>query len=107
MTDPASESPQTPLQNVEKQIIVEHDRRSCHDLLDGLSDYIDGTADPAFCEELEHHLIGCENCRVVVDTLDKTISLYQMLPEQDVPDEIHDRLLHVLHLNGEDDSDSY
>ena len=71
----------------------------CRDLLGSLSDYVDGLADAALCAEIERHLEGCDNCRVVVDTLGRTVSLYQMLPEQDVPDDVHDRLLHVLELD--------
>lgn len=76
-----------------------HAGHDCHELLGGLSDYVDGTADAALCAKIERHLQGCENCRVVVDTLARTVSLYQMLPEHEVPGDVHDRLLHVLKLD--------
>ena len=75
-----------------------HSHQNCRELLGQMSDYVDGTADAALCAEIERHLDGCDSCRVVVDTLGKTVSLYQMLPDQDVPDEVHDRLLRVLHI---------
>ena len=78
----------------------EHDHHRCHELLAGICEYVDGTADPKLCEEIERHLKDCENCRIVVDTLGKTVSLYRMLPEQEVPDDVNDRLLHVLKLDG-------
>ncbi|MEN6481942.1 MAG: zf-HC2 domain-containing protein [Anaerolineaceae bacterium] len=49
----------------------------CQDLLNSLSDYIDGDIDPKLCSEIEKHLSECENCRIVVNTTKKTIELYQ------------------------------
>ncbi|OQY26240.1 MAG: hypothetical protein B6I38_11685, partial [Anaerolineaceae bacterium 4572_5.1] len=31
----------------------------------------------ALCEEIESHLADCEDCKVVVDTLEKTVYLYR------------------------------
>ncbi len=51
---------------------------SCHDLIDYLSEYVDGELEnQAICEEIESHLTDCEDCRVVVDTLEKTVYLYR------------------------------
>jgi anti-sigma factor RsiW len=83
--------------------MAEHDSHAgheeCRELLGGLSDYVDGTADAALCAEIERHLAGCENCRVVVDTLGRTVSLYQALPEEQVPAGVSERLLRVLKLD--------
>ncbi len=49
----------------------------CEELLGLLSEYVDGTVDPALCEEFEKHMSGCNPCQVVVDNLRKTITLYQ------------------------------
>jgi len=49
----------------------------CEDLLRMLNDYVDGDIDPATCEEFEGHLEGCNPCRVVVDSIRKTIRLYK------------------------------
>jgi anti-sigma factor RsiW len=83
--------------------MAEHDSHAghegCRELLGGLSDYVDGTADAALCAEIERHLAGCDNCRVVVDTLGRTVSLYQALPEEEMPEEMSERLLRVLKLD--------
>lgn len=39
--------------------------------------YIDSELDKNQCLELESHIEGCENCRVVINTLKKTIQLVQ------------------------------
>jgi anti-sigma factor RsiW len=54
----------------------EDDHPKCKYLLGFLSDYVDGNLGEELCQEIESHTAECQNCRVVVDTLRKTISLY-------------------------------
>ena len=54
----------------------DHSHEKCHDILDNLSLYIDGGLSADLCREIERHMEGCENCRVVIDTLTKTVKLY-------------------------------
>lgn len=71
----------------------------CRDLLTSLSDYIDGELDSALCIELEQHLKECKNCRIVVDTLKKTVELYQHEDEsQALPEDVRKRLFYRLDL---------
>ena len=65
----------------------------CQDLLAAMSDYIDGELDPGVCAELEAHLAGCENCRIVVDTTRKTVLVYRRLgPPDALPPDVTRRL---------------
>ncbi len=73
--------------------------KRCKELLGQLSDYIDGELGAELCAEIERHLSGCDNCRVVVDTLRKTIILYKTQPRADVPDRVHEELIKVLDLD--------
>lgn len=76
-----------------------NDERHCHHLIETISDYVDGELAPELCEELERHLSDCENCRIVVNTLRKTIELYRVpSPEDALPDDIRQRLFYRLHL---------
>lgn len=69
------------------------DHHNCQHLLGSLSEYIDGTLEQKLCAELERHLTDCENCQVVVDSLRKTIYLYQAASEApSVPEEVRQRL---------------
>lgn len=81
--------------------MVEHDHVECQHLLGSLSEYIDGEACDEVCAEIERHLSDCENCRVVVDTLRKTVSLYQVTGEDepDLPGEVRERLFRCLNLD--------
>ncbi|MFO8037133.1 MAG: zf-HC2 domain-containing protein [Anaerolineales bacterium] len=74
--------------------------RNCQELLTYLSDYIDDNIeDEALCDEIEEHVEACETCRIVVDTLKKTLYLYQTSAKQTVlPDQVRHRLYQRLDL---------
>ena len=78
-----------------------HDHElSCKDLLGNMSDYIDGELNDEVCQELKRHIAGCENCRVVFDTMTRTIYLYQSgAQETEVPPQVRGRLFETLHLD--------
>jgi anti-sigma factor RsiW len=73
-------------------------RQECQHLLGQLSDYVDGELGQAMCEEIERHLADCQNCRVVVDTLSKTVALYQTQGQTPLPGDVEERLYRVLNL---------
>lgn len=79
--------------------MTEHE--SCHALLHSLSDYIDGELNPELCAWIDQHLAGCNNCRIVIDSLKRTISLYQTIQsaESDLPDQVRQRLYKHLELD--------
>lgn len=70
----------------------------CEDMLGVLSEYVDGEIDAGLCAEIDRHLAECGNCRIMVDTLRKTIILYREYGHEDVPVEAKDRLYKVLNL---------
>ena len=79
--------------------MTEHDHSHCKDLLGSLSDYVDGTLGEQICLEIERHVSECHNCRVVVDTLRKTVYLYHQSTEPaEVPSGVRERLYRTLNL---------
>ncbi len=74
------------------------DELRCRDILPDLSLYIDQEASAMLCEEIERHLAHCDNCRVVVDTLRRTVSLYQTLLQPELPDHLRERLYRTFQL---------
>ncbi len=70
----------------------------CRALKDQLSEFVDGELDDSLCEEIRKHMESCDNCRVMVDTLRKTVILYREAPPETVPPDVHDRLVKVLDL---------
>ena len=73
--------------------------KNCKSLLGSLSDYVDGDAQDEICREIERHLSDCEDCRVVVDTLKKTVYLYRSNVETDLPEDVRKRLFMKLSLD--------
>jgi predicted anti-sigma-YlaC factor YlaD len=77
-----------------------HRHEECRQLLNSLSDYVDGDLQQELCDEIELHMKDCDNCQIVVDTLSKTVSLYQTSTDPAVvPDEVRRRLYHRLDLD--------
>jgi anti-sigma factor (TIGR02949 family) len=73
----------------------------CQQLLGSLSDYIDGELQAELCAELEQHIKECDNCRIVVNTLRKTVELYQQTTIQtSMPEAVRERLFYRLHLEN-------
>ncbi|MEA3440827.1 MAG: zf-HC2 domain-containing protein [Chloroflexota bacterium] len=76
------------------------DHKNCRFLIDSLSDYVDGTLDETLCAEIDRHLADCEDCRIVVDSLRKTIYLYHTTAQETgVPQQVRHRLFHRLNLD--------
>ena len=73
-------------------------KATCHDLLSGLSDYLDGEASSELCAKIDRHLAECGKCRVVVDTLRQTVILYRRLPQPAMPETARERLYKRLDL---------
>ncbi len=80
--------------------MTEHVHLNCETLLGSLSEYIDGELSPELCQEIEKHLAGCDNCRVVLNTTKRTIDLVQAPAEKtDLPDDVRERLFKRLNLD--------
>ncbi len=71
----------------------------CRLLLRELSAYLDGEAEESLCREIEQHMTECENCRVVVDTLARTIKLYRISGHAHLPPDARQRLYAALDLS--------
>jgi len=66
---------------------------SCQIILDNLSDYLDGELEPGLCADIEKHINTCQDCQVVINTLKKTIQLYQVRDRNEtLPSEMRRRL---------------
>ena len=57
----------------------------CTEVIEQLSEYLDPGARAELCREIEEHLSRCRHCRVEVDTVRKTIVLYQSDREIRIP----------------------
>jgi predicted anti-sigma-YlaC factor YlaD len=70
----------------------------CREMLGDLSDYLDGELDTELCAQIEQHLARCGDCRILVDTLRQTITLYRTHGHEALPQDARERLYAVLDL---------
>jgi len=66
---------------------------TCKEFLQELSDYLDSTVDAELRRKLEAHINECPNCFVILDTTQRTIKVYKGMQPQDIPQEVHTRLM--------------
>lgn len=57
----------------------------CSEVLEQLADYLDVDARAEMCKAIEEHLKFCDGCRVEVDSVRKTVVLYQADRDVHVP----------------------
>jgi len=69
---------------------------TCKDFLNGLNDFLDQTADPETHAHLTRHVNECPNCWVIVDTTKRTLQVYKGVEPQQLPEELHSRLMKAL-----------
>ena len=71
----------------------------CNEFVETISSYVDGDLSEELCTELDKHLSECANCRIVVNTLKKTIDIVHQQAEQEkTPKAVKDRLFYRLNL---------
>jgi anti-sigma factor RsiW len=70
--------------------------KECNKYIQDIVDYIDGEADDSLCLALEKHLKGCDNCRIMVDTLKQTVVLCRDGKREALPAELQGKLNQTL-----------
>ncbi|HEY1388799.1 MAG TPA: zf-HC2 domain-containing protein [Ktedonobacterales bacterium] len=66
---------------------------SCQELVELVTDYVEGTLSPADQARFEGHLGVCADCHHYLGQMRRTILLVGALAERDIPDEAKERLL--------------
>jgi anti-sigma factor (TIGR02949 family) len=69
---------------------------TCKDFLSALNEYLDETEDRELRREVEEHIKECPNCWVVFDTTKKTLKVFKGVEPQDIPEDVHSRLMNRL-----------
>ncbi|GBE57738.1 hypothetical protein BMS3Abin01_00659 [bacterium BMS3Abin01] len=76
---------------------------NCREIFEALSEFIDEDLSDSTCSEIQVHLDHCRNCRIVVNTLRKTVTLYHSLPPKQMPGEVRTRLHRVINIESSRD----
>lgn len=69
---------------------------TCKDFLNELSEFLDESLDPEIRARLHQHVTECPNCWVIMDTTQKTIKVYKGMEPQNIPSDLHSRLMSAL-----------
>ena len=70
----------------------------CHRMAAVFSDYLDGDLRQRVCRKVDEHLRQCPDCKLYLDTLNKSITLYRDLGETPVPKDVESRLFATIRL---------
>ena len=66
---------------------------TCRELVELVTDYLEGALSPEERMRFEDHLLICEGCSAYVDQVRQTISLVGALQEDSIPPPVRDQLL--------------
>ncbi len=83
---------------------TKHDRTGshhCRRMAAVFSDYLDRDLREAICRKVDEHLKQCPDCRLYLDTLSRTITLYRGLGGIRVPKNVESRLFATIRLAAE------
>ncbi|PYU43062.1 MAG: hypothetical protein DMG54_14175 [Acidobacteria bacterium] len=67
-------------------------QRRCKEMFAELSNYLDDELDDSLCEELEKHMDSCEPCKAFLSSLEKSIHLCRIAPNESPDPRIAARL---------------
>jgi anti-sigma factor (TIGR02949 family) len=68
----------------------------CQELVEVITDYLEGTLDAEDRQRFEEHLAGCPGCRSYLDQMRATIRLTGALKSDPIPPDLREQLLGVL-----------
>jgi anti-sigma factor RsiW len=63
----------------------------CHEILAGISGYLDGELDATACEAIERHCQGCPRCAALVKGLRETVGLCRQAASTPLPEPVRRR----------------
>jgi anti-sigma factor RsiW len=68
---------------------------TCRELVEIVTDYLEGALSPEDFARFERHLSVCEGCTIYVDQMRETIRLTGMLREDQIPENAREALLNA------------
>jgi hypothetical protein len=66
---------------------------SCQEVVELVTDYLEGAMSPDDVARFEHHLSLCEGCVFYVEQIRMTIAAVGRMADEDVPPEVRDDLV--------------
>lgn len=72
---------------------TEPQEMACNELVELITDYIEGRLPPAEVRRFDDHLEICEGCRTYLEQMRETIDALGHLPEEWIPPEAREKML--------------
>jgi predicted anti-sigma-YlaC factor YlaD len=66
---------------------------TCRELVELVTDYLEGNLSPQQCMRFEEHLLICDGCSAYLDQVRSTIAVAGSLQEDAIPPHMQERLL--------------
>ena len=77
---------------------MEHpDELSCQELVELVTDYLEGALTPTMLALVRAHLDSCRGCRRYLEQIRQTIELLGQLPDEGITPEAQEELLRAFH----------
>ncbi len=73
--------------------MVDPDELTCRELVELVTEYLEGTLPAADRQRFEAHLLNCDDCPIYVDQMRLTIRAVGALTEEHIPPVARDELL--------------
>jgi anti-sigma factor RsiW len=73
--------------------MIDTEALSCQELVELVTDYLEGALDPADLQRFERHIVGCDDCTRYLEQLRMTIRLTGTLTRDDLVPKVENALL--------------
>ena len=92
-------SPKQP--GMERRVSMSDGKKTghCRHMMSVFCDYIDRDLQQRVCRRLERHLRDCPECKLYLDTLKKTVTLYRSMKDPALPRGAQQRLFKTIRLS--------
>ena len=70
-----------------------HDHITCQEVVELVTNYLEGALSPEEADLFEHHINSCEGCDWYVDEMRTTVATVGKITEEEIPSETRDKLL--------------
>jgi anti-sigma factor RsiW len=76
---------------------IESTPLACRELVELVTDYLEGILPPAESARVERHLAGCDGCSAYIEQMRITLRALGRIPEESISIAARDALLHAFH----------
>jgi anti-sigma factor RsiW len=70
-----------------------HDHITCQEVVELVTNYLEGALSPEEADLFEQHINSCEGCDWYVDEMRTTVATVGKITEEEIPSETRDKLL--------------